>query len=298
MFGKIVEIYLEYVNISLIDRNLKIRIGDWLEFPATSIFGLVFAIEESYCQVKIINGIERLKVDDGVILSEGINNINIDLFGNIWGENNSNLSLLDINFGTKSLELTGRAKYDFIPVVRIGESVTMCQKLGYFELAKNLKYWILAPHNETNYEVKKINSGSYSSYDNIIILEKENKKYEFGSSQLFYYSGKIVTKLERKKELAQATDFDKFDFVVSISEFLDEKLDFTSMKFVTFLVSNADNWEVVMQKAYNVGLFLAYCGYKVLFVNNLECQVANDMELEFGGTINFEGEEGSLDNLN
>lgn len=298
MLGKVVEIFTEFVSISLLDSNAKIRIGDLVEFPECSVFGMVFAIEKSFCQVKVTKGLVKLKIGYEAQLATSINTINIDLFGNIWGESDSNLSLLDINFGTKNLELTGHSKYDFIPVVRYGESVAKKQKLGYFELAKNLKYWILAPDHETNYEVKKINSGSFSTQDNIIILEKENKKYELGSSQQFYYNGKVVAKLESDEELALVKDFEQFDFVVSISEFLDEKFDFGNRKFVTFLVSHADNWEIVRQKAYNVGLFLAYCGYKVLFVNNLEFPFTNDMELEFGSTINFEGEEGVLESLN
>jgi ATPsynthase alpha/beta subunit N-term extension len=298
MLGKVVEIFTEFVNISLFDSNSKVRIGDYLEFPECSVVGVVYIIEKSFCQVNIAKGLMKLKIGNVVQLAASINTINIDLFGNIWGESDSNLSMLDINFGTKKLELTGRSKYDFIPVVRNGKSVTKNQKLGYFELAKNLKYWILAPHNETSYEVKKINSGSFSTHDNFITVEKENKKYELGLSQQFYYSGKIISKLEIKEGLVEVKDFDKFDFVVSISEFLIENFDFRSMKFVTFLVSYSDNWEAVRHKAYNVGLFLAYCGHKVLFVDNLEFQVSNEGEFKFGTTINFEGEEVPLESLN
>jgi hypothetical protein len=298
MLGKIVEIYSEFVNVSLSDKDIRIRIGDWVEFPSSSVFGIIYVIEKNFCQVKVNNSLEKLKNGDDAQLDSTINNVNINLFGNIWGESNSNLNLLDINFGTKNLELTGNSKYDFIPVVRIGESVTKSQKLGYFELAKNLKYWMLAPNYETIYEVKKINAGSFGIDNTVIILDKEGKKYELGPSQQFYYEGKVAPILIEDCDIRMDNDFEKYDFVILISEFLDEKVDSANIKFVTFLVSHTDNWQIILHKAYNIGLFLAYCGQKVLFMNNLEYKVTGEIKLEFGKTVNFEGEEGFLDSLN
>jgi hypothetical protein len=298
MLGKIVEIYSEFVNISLSDKISKIRIGSWVEFPTNSVYGVIFCIEKNFCQVKVSVGIEGLKIGNDACLDSTINAVDIDLFGNIWGGSNSNLNLLGINFGTKNLELTGHSKYDFIPVVRNGETVVKKQKLGYFELSKDVKYWMLTPCDESEYEVKKINSGSFSGHDKIVTLEKEDKKYELGLSQQFYYEGKILPGSISENVSGSKDYIEKYDFIVSVSEFLDESIDNANLKFVTFLLSRSDNWENILQKGYNVSLFLAYCGYKVLFINNLEFPITDEIKLDFGKTINFEGEEGSVEVLN
>ena len=298
MFGKIIEIFSEFVNISLSEPIARIRIGDWIEFPDRSVYGVIFCIEKSYCQLKVIKGLEKLKKGDIANLDSTINNVDINLFGNIWGEHNSNLNLLDLNFGTKNVELTGHSKYDFIPVVRIGETVAKNQKLGYFEIPKSLKYWMLVPNNENFYEVKKINSGSFGSNDTIVTLNKEGKKYELGLSQQFYYKGRIIPNLTSENDVVLDGMFEKYDFVVSVSEFVNDKIDCTNLKFVTFLASYNDNWEIILQKSYNVSLFLAYCGYKVLFINSLNYLIPDEIKFECGKTINFEGEGGSIEILN
>ena len=286
MIGKVVEIYSEYINISLYNQDIKIRIGDWVEFPFHSVLGSIIAIERENIQVKIFGDISKIKSGDEVGLHTGINEVGIEVFGNVWGEFGTNLNNLDLNFNTKNLELSGNHKYDFIPVVRSGESVHKKQKLGYIELQKKLKYWILTPSDCDQYIVKKISSGTFGSDEKIVILESANKKYEVTPCQQFYYESKLE---ELNSELILATT--EYDFKILVSQFLSDESNSANLNQITFLTSQKDSYELVLEKSYNIALFLAYCGNKVLYKTDLDFEIP---AFESGRITNFEGEEGFL----
>ena len=286
MLGKVIEIYSEFTIISLYNKDVRMRLGDCIEFRSHSVLGLIIAIERESISVKIIGEITKIKSGDEVDLHHGITEISIGLFGNTWGEFDANLSLLDQNFNTKNLELSGNHKYDFIPVVRAGETVHKSQKLGYIELQKKSKYWILTPDQFDEYTVKKINSGAFGSDEKIVILDKDSKNYEVSACQQFGQFFSI-----QKMNLESATSLLEFDFTVVVGEFIDDEITPKELNQITFLTSQSDVHELVLQKSYNVALFLAYCGNKVLYKTNLEFLFLPNQSIK---TINYEEEEGFL----
>jgi hypothetical protein len=310
MIGKVVEIYFEFTTISLYNSDIKIRIGDWLEFPSHSVLGSVISIEKDSIQVEVVGSLEKIKLGDEVSFYDTINEVNVELFGNVWGGFDANLELLDRDFNTKNLELSGLPKYDFIPVVRVNETVHKKQKIGYIELQKKLKYWILTPDNCQEYVVKKINSGTFLPDEKIVILENEDKKYDVKILQQFNFEAKLepitlgpksgdgelsigVENLETKIEESTYNQSQEsaFDFTVHVSTFLSNDYNSKKLNYITFLTSQNDIYELVLQKSYNLSLYLAYCGYKVLLKVDLGFEIG---ELNSCKTINFEGEEGLL----
>ena len=286
MIGKVVEIYSEFVNISLYNHEVKIRIGDWVEFPFHSVLGSVTAIEREYIQVKVIGDLSKIKSGEEVGLYSGIKEVSIEMFGNVWGEFGANLNQLDQNFNTKNLELSGNQKYDFIPVVRAGETVIKKQKLGYIVLQKKLKYWILAPEECREYVVKKINSGTFGSGEKIVVLESSNKKYEVTARQQFYLDSMLG---EISSEVIESIA--DYDFKIIVSQFLGDEVNSKNLNQITFLTSQKDSYELVLEKSYNLALYLTYCGNKVLYKLDLDFDIP---VFESGTIVNFEGEEGFL----
>ncbi len=341
MIGKIIEINTEFTTVSLINSDLRIQIGNWVEFSSHSVVGKVIVIERESIQLKIIGEISRIKSNDEVKFYTGINEVGIELFGNVWGEFDANLNLLDRDFNTKNLELTGNYKYDFIPVVRAGETVYAKQKLGYIELQKKLKYWILTPDNFDTFQVKKINSGTFGTDEKVVTLENNEKNYEVKVTQQFkfedelieakevsdltgfqsnkknseYTVGKVLVddevktakKLQKTELIVILNSFQDplnsgniipsnqnqsdYDFTIHVSQYLNHESESKELNYITFLTSQNDNYELVLQKSYNVALFLTYCGHKVLYKVDLDFETRT---FESGKVVNYEGEEGFL----
>ena len=118
------------------------------------------------------------------------------------------------------------------------------------------------------------------------MLFRSTKKYEVTPCQQFYYESKLE---ELNSELILATA--EYDFKIEVSQFLSDESNSANLNQITFLTSQKDSYELVLEKSYNIALFLAYCGNKVLYKTDLDFEIP---AFESGRITNFEGEEGFL----
>jgi biotin carboxyl carrier protein len=300
MLGKVIELYSDGANNSFLNPQEQqpfLRIGDWVEFEGHGILGQITSIERETFSTRLVGQKSNIKIGSLVQSYIAKNKISANIFGKVWGEFNANLDLLDLNFSTKELNLTGEGVYDFIPVVRVGEPVQKNQKLGYIELENKLKFWILAPIVNDFYDVKKIALGTFGRSNPIVVLETGEDQVLVGLEQDFVFDEESRNNESENMDnkMSELSTNNDYDFVLYISKYLSEDYDYTKPRYITYLTGGSQESDLLVQQAYHVASYLAYCGYKVLLSVDLENFDDYKELLTPCTVINFEWEKGSIE---